>query len=150
MYYPSNRKGANYLMSEKPIVEKKKQLIGDVLIVDDDVSICEVLKQYCENLGCFRNIILAHDGSLASTKLRNQKFALIFIDIKLPKKSGLDVIREIDDKSLNQKKSIVIISGSLDKTMLEKAVALGVKFFIPKPFDEAIFQEKVLKLLGAK
>ncbi len=137
-------------MFEKPIVEKKKPLLGDVLIIDDDVSICEIIKQYCENLGCFRNILFAHDGSMASTKLRNQKFAVIFVDMKLPKKSGLDVIRELDDKSLNQRKSIVVISGTLDKTMLEKAVALGVKYFIPKPFDEAVFQEKVLKLVGAK
>lgn len=131
------------------MIEKKKPALGDVLIVDDDTSICEVLKQYCVNLGCFRNVIFAHDGLIASNKIRNQKFALILIDMKLPKKSGLDIIRELDD-SINQKNSIVIISGNLDKTVFEKSFALGVKSFIPKPFDEAVFQEKVLKLVGVK
>jgi response regulator of citrate/malate metabolism len=132
------------------MLEKKKQLLGDVLIIDDDPSICDILEQYCINLGCYRNIIIANDGSLASTKLRNQKFALILVDMQLPRKSGLDIIRELDDKSINSKNSIIIVSGTLEKTTLEKAVGLGVKMFLQKPFDEATFQEKVLKVIGAK
>jgi DNA-binding NtrC family response regulator len=44
------------------IPDKKKQLRGDVLIIDDDASICEILKGYCENMGCFRNILIAQDA----------------------------------------------------------------------------------------
>ncbi|MDD4972838.1 MAG: response regulator [Bacteriovorax sp.] len=132
------------------IPDKKKQLRGDVLIIDDDASICEILKGYCEKMGCFRNILIAHDGSMASSKLRNQKFALILLDLKMPKKSGLDLLRELDDKSLNSKKSIVVISGTFDKTAVEKIIATGIKSFLPKPFTEADFQEKILKLLTIK
>jgi two-component system chemotaxis response regulator CheY len=131
------------------IVSKTKPLIGDVLIVDDEKDICEIMKQYCENLGCFRHIIFAHDGAMASNKMRNQKFALILIDLKMPKKSGLDLMREFDDKSINKKSSVMVVSGTLDKTMLEKSIALGIKNFLPKPFDEAAFQEKVLKLIAS-
>lgn len=131
-------------------IEKKKPLLGDVLIVEDDPSICEILQNYCKNMGCFRNVLIANDGSMASNKMRNQKFALILIDLKLPKKGGLDLIRELDDKSVNRRSSIMVVSGTLDKTALEKIVALGVRNFLPKPFDEAGFQEKVLKVLAAK
>lgn len=130
------------------LATKTKQLLGDVLIVDDDKDICEIIKKYCENMGCFRNIILANDGALASNKLRNQKFVLILVDLKMPKKGGLDLIRELDDKTLNKKSAVMIVSGTLDKTMLEKGIALGVKNFLPKPFDEATFQEKVLKMMA--
>lgn len=130
--------------------EKKKPLVGDVLIVEDDSSICEILESYCKNLGCFRNILIAQDGSIASSKMRNQKFALIMVDLKLPKKGGLDLLRELDDKSINRKNSILIVSGTLDKTVVEKIIALGVKNFMPKPFDEATFQEKVLRMLSSK
>ncbi|MBC7537817.1 MAG: response regulator [Bacteriovorax sp.] len=132
------------------IPDRKKQLRGDVLIIDDDVSICEILKGYCENMGCFRNILFAHDGSMASSKLRNQKFALILLDLKMPKKGGLDLLREMDDKSLNSKNNIVVVSGTLDKTMIEKIVENGVKAFLPKPFTEVEFQDKILKSLGLK
>ncbi len=128
-------------------LENKKQLVGDVLIVDDDVAICEILKEYCKEMGCFRNILVANDGSSASTKMRNQKFALIIVDMKLPKKSGIDLIRELDDKSLNKRSNVLVVSGTLDKTLFEKLLALGVKGFMPKPFEEAVFQEKVLKII---
>jgi len=132
------------------LIDKKKPLLGDVLIVDDDVSICEILQNYCVSMGCFRNILVANDGSMASSKMRNQKFALILIDLKLPKKGGLDLIRELDDKSTNRKSSVLVVSGTIDKTAVEKIVALGVRNFLPKPFDEAGFQEKVLKLINTK
>lgn len=129
------------------IIKKEKQTIGDVLISDDDPNVCEILKQYCINLGCFRHIVIAHDGALATNKLRNQKFKVIFLDIKMPKKAGLDVIREFDDKSLNQKSSILVVSGNVDRTILEKVVSLGVKNFLMKPFTEEEFQERVLKMI---
>lgn len=131
-------------------IENKKQLVGDVLIVDDDPGICEILKEHCKEMGCFRNILVANDGSIASTKMRNQKFALIIVDMKLPKKSGIDLVRELDEKSLNKRSSVMVVSGTLDKTLFDKLLALGVKTFVPKPFEEAIFQEKVLKIIAAK
>lgn len=130
--------------------KKNNQPVGDVLIVDDDNAICEILKQYCINLGCFRHIVIAHDGALASNKMRNQKFKIIFLDMKMPKKAGLDVIREFDDRSMNSKNSVLVVSGELDRTILEKTVGLGIKNFLMKPFTEADFQEKVLKMLAAK
>lgn len=134
---------------KKPAILNNTQTAGDVLIVDDDPGICEILKQFCINLKCFRNIVIAHDGALASAKLRNQKFKVIFLDMKMPKKAGLDVIREFDDKSLNSKAAIIVVSGEIDRTILEKTVGLGVKNFLMKPFTEEDFQGRVLKLLKA-
>ncbi len=129
--------------------KKTNQPVGDVLIVDDDESICEILKQFCLNLGCFRHIVVAQDGSLASNKLRNQKFKIIFLDMKMPKKAGLDVLRDFDDRSLNSRSSVMIVSGEMDRTIMEKTMTLGVKNFMMKPFTEADFQEKVLKMLAS-
>lgn len=130
-------------------VEPKKKNYGDVLIIDDEVDFCEILKACCESMGCFRNVIFAHDGSMASNKLQNQKFALILLDLKMPKKGGFDLLKEMNDKSMNSKNSVVIVSGALDKELIEKIVAAGVRSFVPKPLQEVNFQEKILKMLGA-
>jgi response regulator of citrate/malate metabolism len=132
------------------LIEKKRPSIGDVLIADADASTCELLQDYCKKTGRFRNILCSNDGALASSKMRNQKFALIILDLKLPKKSGLDLIRELSDKSTNHKNSVLIISDVLDKTMYEKIIAAGVTFFLSKPLDEAVFQEKILNLIKSK
>lgn len=120
----------------------------DVLICDDDKNICEILKVYCESMGCFKNIILAHDGIMATQKLANQKFAVILLDISMPKKTGYDLIGDIDHSDINSIESVLIVSGTLEKNLLSKILASGVKNFMVKPFDEKQFQDKVLKILG--
>jgi response regulator of citrate/malate metabolism len=133
---------------EDKTVERKIQ--RDVLIIDDDKAVCDVLKQYCESLNIFKNIILAHDGLMASSKLRNQKFALILLDMNLPKKSGLDLIGEVADSDMNRKDSVIVVSGTLEKEIIAKILGSGVKNFIVKPIDEAAFKDKVMKVLNIK
>ena len=125
-----------------------KKLQRDVLICDDDKDICEILKTYCENMGCFKNIVMAHDGITATQKLRNQKFALVCLDISMPKKSGFDLIGDVESESINSKDNILIVSGTLEKDLIAKIIANGVKNFMVKPFDEKQFQEKVLRILS--
>lgn len=129
------------MMSTKPVQR-------DVLIVDDDKNICEILKEYVIRMGCFKNIVMAHDGMLATQKLRNQKFALVLLDINMPKKTGLDLLAEFTDKNgLNKTHSVVIVSGTLDKDAISDITKAGIKTFLVKPFDEAAFQDRVLKVL---
>ncbi len=125
-----------------------KRMKRDVLICDDDKGICEILKEYCSNMGCFKNIVLAHDGIMATQKLRNQKFALILLDINMPKKTGTDLIGEFVPGALNVKESILVVSGTLDKDLIAKIIQSKVVNFLVKPFDETQFQEKVLKILA--
>jgi response regulator of citrate/malate metabolism len=125
-----------------------KSIQRDVLIIDDDKNICEVLREYCLNMGCFKNIVMAHDGVMASQKLRNQKFALVLLDMNMPKKSGLDVLTEFSSEALNQKDKILVVSGTLEKDLIAKLLGAGVKTFLVKPFDEPTFQERVIKILS--
>jgi response regulator of citrate/malate metabolism len=125
-----------------------KRIQRDVLICDDDKDICEILKTYCENMGCFKNIIMAHDGIMATQKLRNQKFALVCLDISMPKKTGYDLIADVEAGNINSKDSVLIVSGTLEKDLIAKILASGIKNFMVKPFDEKQFQEKVLKILS--
>jgi response regulator of citrate/malate metabolism len=125
------------------------KIIGDVLIVDDEKNVTKVLKAYCEELGVFRNIIVAQDGAIACRKLEMQKFALILLDINMPKKSGLDVIKEIGESTLNLKTDVLIISGMLGKEVLTSAIQMGVKNFLIKPFDHDVFTAKAVEVLKA-
>jgi response regulator of citrate/malate metabolism len=125
-----------------------KRIQRDVLIVDDDKNICEILREYCHNMGCFKNIVFAHDGIMATQKLRNQKFAIILLDLNMPKKSGFDILSEFGQDSLNQKENILVVSGTLEKDLIAKIISRGVKTFLVKPFDETAFQDRVLKILN--
>ncbi|PIK15540.1 response regulator [Halobacteriovorax sp. JY17] len=119
----------------------------DCLIIDDDPGICRVLKAYCENLGVFRNIIVANDGVAGCNKLRNQKFGLVLLDINMPKKNGIDVLLDFGKDHLNGFDDVVIVSGELDKDKITAIMSAGIKSFLIKPFTEAQFQEKVLPII---
>lgn len=124
-------------------------ITDDVIIIDDDRGVIEVLEIYCENLGVFRNVIKARDGAEASKKLANQKFALILLDINMPRKSGVDIIKEIAEKDHpNSLESVVIVSGEINKTVLAESMKRGVKSFLVKPFDEDQFIERVKGVLS--
>lgn len=126
----------------------------DVLIVDDDKNICDILTNYCKGLDLFKNIVVAQDGVMASLKLQNQSFGLIILDLNLPKKSGLDVLRDLAPKKgtdiKNRPEDILVISGALDRTVLTNVAQQGVKNFLAKPFDEAAFKNKVTMMFLPK
>lgn len=130
--------------------EPKKPLRHDVLIIDDDPNIREILKTFCENLGVFKSIIVASDGSDASKKLTNQMFTLILMDINMPKKTGLHLVNEFDNVNLNAIEDVVIVTGEMDKKKLSHIMDAGVKYFLIKPFDEPTFQDRALKVLKRK
>lgn len=121
----------------------------DVLIIDDDKNIRAIIKEYLEEMGSFRLIVEAHDGFVATSKLQNQKFGLIILDMNMPKKSGFDLIKEFEaGASENKKDNILVISGTLDRDLIARVIQRGVKNFIVKPFDEETFKDKVSKMIA--
>jgi two-component system, chemotaxis family, chemotaxis protein CheY len=120
---------------------------NDVIIIDDDPSVLDTLEMYCENCGFFRNVIKAKDGSEASKKMANQKFALILMDINMPKKTGVDLVKEFDKEAGNDPDSVIVVSGELSKQVIQQVMVQGVKNFLVKPFDEDSFVSKVKSVL---
>lgn len=120
----------------------------DVIIIDDEQSVIDVLEMYCENLGCFRNIITATDGSLGNSKLSNQAFSLILLDVNMPKIKGGDIIKKLSfEGGMNSVDSVCVVSGNIDKEFLTDALKEGVKHYIVKPFTEEQFREKAAQIL---
>ena len=120
----------------------------DVLIVDDDKDICEIFKEYCDNMKVFNKVYMVHDGSEAIKKLQKQQFGLIILDMNMPKKNGLEVIQqELSGPTLNKKENVLVLSGNLDSTTVSKLIQNGLINFLAKPVDEEGFSAKVLKML---
>ena len=119
----------------------------DVIIIDDDREVTDVLEAYLEDMDIFRNIILARDGDEASQKLRNQKFACILLDINMPKRTGIDLMKELGRGNPNSLQSVIVVSGSLDKGVMKESVKMGIRHFLVKPFDQEVFFKKIRGML---
>ena len=107
----------------------------DAIIVEDQTEVYEVILEYLEEMDIFRNIVHAEDGITASFKLKNQEFVVIILDINLPKKSGINIIQQNQENEAIIE-SVILISGSMEKDHLDRAVQAGVKNILIKPFTK--------------
>lgn len=105
-------------------------MANKILVVDDDMNICEVLKLFLDNDGY--EVKCAGDGAEAVESFKMFDPDLVLLDIMLPKKDGWQVCREIREQST---KPIIMVSAKgevFDKVL---GLELGADDYIIKPFD---------------
>lgn len=117
----------------------------NVLIVDDEKIITNSLKMILSEVEIFKNVVIATDGIEACRKVDNQKFALIIIDINMPKKDGLSVIKYIRENKVESE--IILISGGFNPQNVQFANEYKIKHVLAKPFNSKKFVEKLQVVL---
>lgn len=101
-----------------------------VLIVDDEVNICELIRLYVEKEGY--HALIANDGQQAIDTFRELKPDLILLDIMLPVKDGWQVCREIRSSSNTPIIMLTAKGETFDKVL---GLELGADDYIVKPFE---------------
>ncbi len=102
-----------------------------VLVVDDEQSIRQVLTDILHDEGY--EVMSAEDGLEAMALLKTHPVDLVLLDVWLPNKGGIDVLREIKAEYVSVQ--VVIISGHGNIDLAVKAVKLGAYDFIEKPLS---------------
>ncbi|MCC7140209.1 MAG: response regulator [Planctomycetes bacterium] len=102
-----------------------------VLVVDDEEDSRVILGRIAEKQGF--DVVTACDGPEALTLERRHRPDLILLDIQMPGMSGLEVLSEV--RAVDPHVPIVIVSGTEDESVGERALGLGAVNFIRKPFD---------------
>ncbi len=114
----------------KLTIRQEKTMDTKLLIVDDDVNICDMLRIYFENEGY--QVKTANDGVEGVQSFKIYEPDLVLLDIMMPKKDGWQVCREIREIS---PKPVIMITAKgevFDKVL---GLELGADDFIVKPFD---------------
>lgn len=132
----------------KPLVkpEQKNKSRHDVLIADADESSRENIKNVCEKMKCFRFVVTAKDGSEAAAKINRQKFKLIIMELDLPKKTGLELIRIIQN-SENKLSSVIAVSSEVGQGQLKELVSKGLRQIMVKPLKPENLMAKIQNML---
>ncbi len=115
---------------------------ANILVVDDDVVICNLLDRYLTAAGY--RVRTAANGEEMYRCIKLQPPDLILLDLKMPGKHGLELARELRKES---DVGIIILTGS-DETV-DKVVGLevGADDYVPKPFDERELLARVRSVL---
>ncbi|HHL39920.1 MAG TPA: sigma-54-dependent Fis family transcriptional regulator [Deltaproteobacteria bacterium] len=101
---------------------------GRVLIADDDEGIVWVLRELLEGKGL--DVVTAGDGERAAAMLRQGGVDLAILDIRMPGKDGLSVLRETDCDG-----AVVIMTAESTMKNTMEAIRRGAFDYITKPFD---------------
>lgn len=113
-----------------------------ILVVDDDLNICELLKLYLENEGY--TAYVANDGQAAVEMFNEKSPDLVLLDIMLPKMDGWQVCREIRKTS-----SVPIIMLTAKGETFDKVLGLelGADDYVTKPFDSKEVMARIKAVL---
>ncbi|MDM0472788.1 response regulator [Clostridium perfringens] len=114
-----------------------------ILIVEDDPMVALINKRFLENMG-FKDILGPVQTEEEIIKvLDKENIDLILLDVYLPKKNGIDIL-----KSLRYKKyltDVIMITAANSVEEVKRAFAYGITDYLVKPFEFERFEEAVNK-----
>ncbi|RXI68669.1 response regulator transcription factor [Clostridium tetani] len=101
-----------------------------ILIVEDDLSIAELQKDYLE-ISDFE-VKICTDGVSGLNEIKKNKYDLIILDVMLPKMDGFDILRIIHD---TKDVPVLMVSAKKEEIDKIKGLSLGADDYITKPFS---------------
>lgn len=114
-----------------------------VLIVEDDPMVGFINKQYLNNIGDIKVLGPVYEEDEIISLLESEKIDLILLDIFLPKKNGIELLKEIRSRKFLV--DVIIISAANNSEDLKEAFAYGVIDYLIKPFQFERFEEAIGK-----
>jgi two-component system response regulator len=128
-----------------------------ILLVEDNLSDIELTKRAFERAQLLNPLVIVRDGQEALEYLLcegayqdrdpSEMPALVLLDIKLPKKDGLTVLRSIREHPITSRLLVVMLTSSIEEKDIADSYDLGANSYIRKPVDFIEFTE-VLNAIG--
>lgn len=116
-------------------------------IVDDNRELCDALNQsfgYCQDLEVS---FVAEDGLTALDEIKKENIDVLILDSVLPHVDGIGVLEAMDEMKLSNYPHIIMISSFGQDMVVQKAVSLGVEYFLIKPLNIEILQKRIRQLM---
>jgi len=108
--------------------QKKK-----ILIVDDERDIVMALTIRLRGVGY--EVVTAFDGAQAIFVAHKENPDLILLDIRMPAGDGFSVAEKLRNSLNTSSIPVIFLTGSPERNSEEKAMSLGARFYIKKPYD---------------
>src|SRR5215475_5577517 len=124
---------------------EKKAPRGEIFVVDDDPAVRDTLSMVLSAGGY--EVICFADGAALLSVARNRTPSAILLDVHIPGKSGLDILRELHGEDYPA--PIFMISGQGDIAMAVSAIKNGALDFIEKPFRGSEIVARLDEAIGA-
>lgn len=117
-----------------------------VLIIDDNKSLIEMIKEYFSDHADIRIALEANDGTegLRMIEKRQDEYDIILLDLIMPNKDGIAVLEEMKRKDIAKK--VIVLTSYNTQDMIRKVSELGVSYFMLKPFELSELENRITEV----
>ena len=121
-----------------------------VLIVDDNVSLVEMIKEYFSSNENIEVTLTANDGveGMRLIKEEQDKYDVIILDLIMPRKDGVSVLENMKKEEIDKK--VIVLTSYNTQDMIRKVSELGINYFILKPFELVELEKRILECTNSK
>jgi CheY-like chemotaxis protein len=127
-------------------MEFQNTIFENIWLADDDIDDCEVFEDAIRQILPLVNLTILSNGEELLEKLYSAKMPdLLFLDINMPCKDGLDCLKEIRGKQEFQKLPIVMFTSSNQPKHIDASYGYGANLYYTKPSS---FQQLIAGLSG--
>ncbi len=116
-----------------------------VLIVDDSLIIREAIHKHLKQFN-IEVVGTAENGKIALELFKETDPDVVTLDITMPELDGLTVLKEM--LNIKSDAKVMVVTALSDKATGLKAIKLGAKSFLPKPFTPDKIRESFQRLVG--
>jgi two-component system, LuxR family, response regulator FixJ len=120
-------------------------MTGEIFVVDDEALMRDTLTLILSGKGY--DVHAFRDGESFLATARARRPACILLDVSMPRRSGLDVLKELDRQKYDV--PIIMISGRGDIPTAVEAIKCGAFDFVEKPFDADTLVVRVREAIAA-
>ncbi len=113
-----------------------------ILIVDDDIELCELLTDYLSQEGF--DITCVHDGEQAALSVKQDNYDLMVLDVMLPKKNGFEVLKEV---SYLQKTPVLMLTAKGDEVDRILGLEMGADDYLSKPCNPRELSARIRSII---
>ncbi|MBI4634776.1 MAG: sigma-54-dependent Fis family transcriptional regulator [Candidatus Rokubacteria bacterium] len=102
-----------------------------ILVVDDEPRMRALLGEILQEEGL--DVTMAEDGEIALERFRQERPAVVLLDLEMPKRGGMETLPEL--RQIDPRASVIILTGYRDIPSVVAAMRLGAYDYLPKPFQ---------------
>jgi DNA-binding NarL/FixJ family response regulator len=119
-----------------------------IALADDQALVLHGLRALIETLGGIEVAIEAQDGDELLTALRRQPVDVVVCDIRMPRRSGLEVVRAL--RELGDMTPVLLLTTFDDPALLRAAVAAKAQGFMLKDAEPEVLKQTLLRLAAGE
>lgn len=121
-----------------------------LFVIDDSESVIEEIKTYFKDSKEIEVVLEATDGEKGINLIKSKKddFDIILLDIVMPKKDGIEVLRFMRENEID--KSVIVLTSCCSEKIIRTSQELGADYFMLKPCNRVILEKTIRELATRK